>query len=95
VANIGVIARDPRLVTVLARELTAQRVADWFSHLIIGPVQRYALPGLGAFNFVLHRALGGGGMASLRNDPQGKSYAQILLDMPIRTPIAFLPETHA
>ena len=95
-ANIGVIARDPRLVAVLARELTAQRVADWLSHLIKGPVQRYALPGLGAFNFVLQGALGGGGTASLRNDPQGKSYAQILLEMPIRTPIALLAEeTHA
>ena len=96
VANIGVIAREPSLVAVLARELTAQRVADWFSHLIKGPVQRYALPGLGAFNFVLQGALGGGGTASLRNDPQGKSYAQILLEMPIRTPIALLAEkTHA
>jgi len=92
VANIGVIARDPSLVAVLARQLTAQRVADRFSHLIKGPVQRYALPGLGAFNFVLQGALGGGGTASLRNDPQGKSYAQILLEMPIRTPIALLAE---
>jgi Acyclic terpene utilisation family protein AtuA len=89
-ANIGVIARDSRLVPVLTRELTAARVADWFSHLIKGPVQRYELPGLGAFNFVLERALCGGGMASLRNDPQGKSYAQILLEMPIRTPPALL-----
>jgi hypothetical protein len=92
VANIGVIARDPSLVAVLARQLTAQRVADRFSHLIKGPVQRYALPGLGAFNFVLQGALGGGGTASLRNDPQGKSYAQILLEMPIRAPIALLAE---
>jgi hypothetical protein len=94
-ANIGVIARDPRFVPVLARELTAERVAMWFSHLIEGPVQRYALPGPGAFNFVLQSALGGGGMASLRNDPQGKSYAQILLDMPIAVPAAFLSDPAA
>lgn len=91
-ANIGVIARDPRLVPVLARELTADRVADWFSHLIKGPVQRYPLPGPGAFNFVLQQALGGGGMASMRNDPQGKSYAQILLDMPIQVPSGLLQD---
>jgi hypothetical protein len=34
-------------------------------------------------NFVLHDVLGGGGVASLRNDPQGKGYAQLLLDHPI------------
>lgn len=31
---------------------------------------RYELPGIGAFNFVLHNSLGGGGIASLRPDPQ-------------------------
>ena len=33
-------------------------------------MDRYELPGIGAFNFVLRRALGGGGIASLRPDPQ-------------------------
>ena len=47
---------------------------------------RYALPGIGAFNFVLENALGGGGMASLRGDPLGKGMAQILLGMPVRMP---------
>jgi hypothetical protein len=32
--------------------------------------------------------LDGGGVASLRNDPQGKGYAQILLDHPIAIPKA-------
>ncbi len=36
-----------------------------------------------SFNFLLRNALGGGGMASLRIDPQGKAFAQQLLDMPI------------
>ena len=39
-----------------------------------------------ATRFVLHNALGGGGVASLRNDPQAKSFAQILLDTPISIP---------
>ena len=30
--------------------------------------------------------LGGGGVASLRNDPQGKTYAQVLLDYPVPVP---------
>ena len=50
------------------------------------------MPGLNAFNFLLDEVLGGGGVASLRNDPQGKSYAQILLQMPVRIPAALLEE---
>jgi hypothetical protein len=34
----------------------------------------------------LHDVLGGSGTASLRNDSQGKAYAQILLDYPIPIP---------
>ena len=37
-------------------------------------------------NFLCTRALDGGGMASLRNDPLGKGMAQILLSMPVRVP---------
>jgi hypothetical protein len=36
--------------------------------------------------------LGGGGTASLRNDPQGKAYAQILLDYPIPVPADLIHE---
>jgi hypothetical protein len=35
---------------------------------------------------VLERALGGGGMASRRIDPQGKAYGQRLLEMTVRVP---------
>jgi hypothetical protein len=49
----------------------------------MGPVERYELPNLGALNFVLHRALGGGGTVSLRTDAQGKTLACALLGMEI------------
>ncbi len=48
------------------------------------------LPGLHGFNFVLHEALDGGGVASLRHDPQGKAFAQMLLDAPVKVPAAWL-----
>jgi len=35
---------------------------------------------------VLENALGGGGIASLRIDPQGKAFAQQLLEIPIAVP---------
>lgn len=88
VANIGVIARRPEFLPILRRELTAERVRTYFDHLVRGRVERFELPGIGAFNFVLDGALGGGGMASLRTDPLGKGMAQMLLDIDIPVPAA-------
>ncbi len=82
--NIGLIARRPELLPVLREQVSAERVAAFLAHLVQGPVTRYDVPGIRALNFVCERALGGGGMASLRNDPLGKGLAQILLSMPVR-----------
>lgn len=84
--NIGVLARRPEFVPLLAAQLSSDAVGAWFAHLAAGPVTRYPWPGLDGFNFVLERALGGGGVASLRHDPQGKAHAQMLLDLPIAVP---------
>jgi hypothetical protein len=89
-ANIGVLARRPEFVPLLAAALSAQVVRSYLGHLVAGEVSRYEWPGLMGWNFVLLKALGGGGVASLRYDPQGKSYAQILLDLPIRVPATWL-----
>jgi hypothetical protein len=85
-ANIAIIARKPEYLPIIRAQLTEARVAEWFAHLVDGSVVRYDVPGLNAVNFVLERALDGGGAASLRPDTQGKSYAQLLLAMPIETP---------
>ncbi len=89
--NIGVLARDPAFVPLLRAALTPQRVAHWFRHLVRGPVERFEVPGLHAFNLVLHAALDGGGVASLRNDPLGKCFAQMLLAMPVAVPSELAP----
>ncbi|HTT42762.1 MAG TPA: acyclic terpene utilization AtuA family protein [Steroidobacteraceae bacterium] len=89
-ANIGVLARRPEFVPVLDAALSAQAVRSYLGHLVAGEVQRHEWPGLKGWNFVLHQALGGGGVASLRYDPQGKSYAQLLLDLPIPVPVGWL-----
>lgn len=91
-ANVGLMARDTRWLPLLREQVTAERVQQYFSHLIEGSVTRYDLPGLGAVNFVLQQALGGGGSCSLRSDPLGKCYAQMLLDMEIDCPETLLPE---
>lgn len=92
-ANIGIIARDERLVPALRQALTSEVVADYFRHFARGKVTRYDWPGLNAFNFVMENALGGGGIASLRNDPQGKALAQVLMDIELDIPAALLEET--
>jgi hypothetical protein len=89
-ANIGVIARRPEYMPYIWAAMTPDRVAARFAHFLQGPVQRFLLPGLPAINFLLHDVLGGGGIASLRNDPQGKGYAQLLLDEPIDIPAHLL-----
>jgi acyclic terpene utilization AtuA family protein len=86
-ANIGVIARQPEYLPYINAALTEDAVADYMQHVLdpdTGSVSRWSLPGMNAFNFLLKNALGGGGIASLRIDPQGKAFAQQLLDMPVK-----------
>lgn len=80
-ANIGVVARTPEAYPLLVRQLTAARVEAFFSGLGATHVQRFELPNVGALNFVLHNALGGGASGSLRTDTQGKLLATAILDM--------------
>ena len=89
-ANIAVIARKPELFPHLLREVTPERVAAHLAHLVKGRVTRYAVPGIGALNFLCEDALDGGVAASLRNDPWGKGMAQILLSMPVKAPSELL-----
>lgn len=89
-SNIGVIARHPLYFPYLKKCLTAEVVEQYFQHLIrkdqtdLSSVIRYELPGIHGLNFILPNSLGGGGVASLRSDPQGKAYGQMLLDYKLR-----------
>jgi hypothetical protein len=88
-SNIAIFCRKPEYMTHLRRVLTAARMAEHFSGLVHGQVQRYEAPGLAAFNFLMHDALGGGGMASLRLDAQGKAYGQRALEMKVAVPASW------
>ncbi len=87
-ANIGVMARKPEYLPWIRSALTEESVQRYLAHLVKGSVERYDLPGIHGLNFLLHEALGGGGIASLRTDPQGKAMAQMLMDFPVRIPRA-------
>jgi hypothetical protein len=84
--NCGIIARKPEYFDLIAAQVTAERVTEHFEDFCKGTVKRYALPKIHAFNFVLTQSLGGGGTASLRLDPQGKTYAAALMRMKIQVP---------
>jgi hypothetical protein len=86
VANIGLIALKPEDYPILVREVTAARVKQLFAGICWGEVERFELPNLHALNFVLHRALDGGGLLSLRTDSQGKTLSSALLRMEIQLP---------
>ena len=91
-ANVGIIARDSKYLPYIYAALTEEAVTRRFAHFLdnttAGNVERFLLPGSNAINFLLHDVLGGGGMASIRNDAQGKGYAQLLLSCPIPIPSA-------
>ena len=82
-SNIGLIAYDQRHYPLLVREVTADRVKQFFGELVQGEVVRYELPNVGALNFLMYEALNGGGTLSLRIDAQGKTFGAALLRMEI------------
>ena len=85
-ANIGLVAYDDDAYRIIVSQVTAERVKEHFNAWVQGPVERYELPNLQALNFVLHRALDGGGTVSLRTDAQGKVLASALLRMTVEVP---------
>ncbi|MBH1964680.1 MAG: DUF1446 domain-containing protein [Comamonadaceae bacterium] len=92
-SNIGVIARSEALLPYMLREVTAERVKQYFAHYVQGDVIRHPVPGIRAVNFEMKRALDGGGLASMRLDKLGKSLGQILLRMPVRISAHLLEKT--
>jgi hypothetical protein len=82
-ANIGLIAYKKEDYEIIKREVTAERVKEFFTGICKGNVDRYEMPNINALNFVLHNTLGGGGTVSLMLDAQGKTLASALLKMEI------------
>ena len=84
--NVSVICVDPRDYAHLLAQVTPERVKAHLADIVRGEVTRHELPQLGAFNFVLRRALGGGVTRSLALDAHGKSVSSALLDLDIDAP---------
>jgi len=82
-SNIAVIVYDKKNYDLIRREVTVERVERMYAGVVKGAVERYELPNLGALNFILHNALGGGVTRTLRIDGHGKSMGCYLLDLGI------------
>ncbi len=79
ISNISLIAYDRRDYERLRRLVTPARVKAHLDGVVLGEIERYELPDLGALNFVLHRALAGGVTRSLALDAHGKCLSSCLL----------------
>lgn len=83
-SNVCVFARKPEYYELIKREVTPEKVKDYFKDMIKGEVIRYEVPSLQGFNFVMYHALGGGATLSLRLDTLGKSMGSAFLRMKIQ-----------
>jgi len=82
-ANVGIIALKPEYFPILTEQLTIDKVKAHFDSMVKGKVERFDMPNIGAINFLLHNALGGGGTLTLKHDAQGKTYSTAFLRMEI------------
>ncbi len=82
-ANVGVIALKPEYYPILEKRLTIEAVKAHFGKMVKGEVERFEMPNIGALNFLLHGALGGGGTQTLKHDAQGKTISTAMLRMEI------------
>ena len=83
ISNISVIAYRMEDYEYLKEQVTAERVKDFFKDVVHGDVVRYELPKIGALNFVMDKALGGGVTRSLNLDAHGKCLCSYLVELEI------------
>ena len=82
-STISVIAYDIKDFPAIEKSLTAERVRAHYAGIALGRVECFVLPQLGALNFVLHDALGGGVTGSLALDAHGKCLSSAILTLSI------------
>ncbi len=83
IVTISLIAYNRRDFDVLERLVTAEKVQAYFADFTAGAVSRYAIPHLGALNFVIRRPADQAVTRSLALDAHGKCLGSALLGMEI------------
>lgn len=82
-SNISVIAYKPEDYDFIKQHVTAERVKEHFAEIVQGEVVRYEMPNVGALNFVMYQALGGGVTRTLALDIHGKSLSSAMMNLDI------------
>jgi hypothetical protein len=93
-SNIMVIAYEPEFYPLLKEQLTAERFKAFYAGTVLGPVERHAVDGIGALNFVAQGALGGGLSRSLCLDNYGKALSAAVLAYEIEVPDGLKGKLH-
>lgn len=83
ISNLSLIPYKEKDFNLLKREITAERLKYYFRGIVKGRIERYELPNIRAFNFVMYGALGGGVTRNLCLDAHGKTLSFALLNMDI------------
>lgn len=85
-SNIAVFAYEPKFYDVLREQLTAERFKVFYQGAITGPVTRFEVANIEAFNFVCEGALGGGVSRNLALDNYGKALSSAILGFELEVP---------
>jgi hypothetical protein len=83
VSNVNLFPYDEADWPWIRDWLTVDVVGEKYGPLVQGEISRYEFPLLHGLNFVLEKALGGGGAMSLRVDSYGKTMQSLMLDIDV------------
>ena len=81
--TFSVIAYQQEDYKLIKEKVTVEKLKDYFKDIVHGKITRYEIESIGALNFVMEDALGGGVTRSLAIDMHGKTLGSALLEMKI------------
>ena len=93
--NISVIAYREEDYDLIEKQVTVDRMRDLYGPITKGEIRRYEVPGIGALNFVLEGALGGGRSRNLAFEESGKALSSLVLTMDVEVPNTFIKRSEA
>ena len=83
ISVISVIAYQQEDYKLIKEKVTVEKLKDYFKDIVHGKITRYEIESIGALNFVMEDALGGGVTRSLAIDMHGKTLGSALLELKI------------
>ena len=95
IVNISVIAYREEDYALIEKQVTVASVRELFGPITKGEIRRYEVPNVGALNFVLEGALGGGRSRTLAFDESGKALSSLILTMDIEVPDTYIKRSEA